>query len=119
MSKLFIIAENRSDTPALFVIDVFEKQPKKEGIVINPNYDQRKDPGHLFRYPTDVEGSPIETRPGMSIKVELEIGGYEAKYNDLGPLLWFRMPRELQNKFYVYSLTWNGKSMIKGGGMLV
>ena len=113
MSKLFILAENRSEAPVAFVIDAFSEAPAKEGRIVLPAYDQQKEPSFLFRY-----AAPQETRPGLSIKLDIEVN-YETQYNDLGPKIWFRMPRELRGKFFCHKLLWNGKSLMKTKGMLL
>lgn len=111
MSKLKIVAENRSEAPALFVLDVFSEEPEVNDFILDlPGYDPTSDTNFLWR----CEHNEM-TDPGRGIMLDINVN-YDADVNELGPKLWFRMPKALRKRFFLRKVIWNGINMLTKTG---
>lgn len=111
-SSVLIIAENRGPAPAPFVLHIYRSEPRPEGVL---HVAEETDPAHVARidFPSVDPGKQLEIKGK-----DLRAVGFDPEINDKGPMVWFRVPRELRGIWYIHKLEWNGYDMLKQKGFM-
>ena len=111
-SIFYVMAQNRGDAPAYFALDIYDGEPRDDSLIVS--VDPTKDPHHRGR----LQQKTCPTDPGKFVEIRVENPPLEVKYNAKGPMVWFKVPHEIRNVFYLVKVEWNGHNMLAEKGLL-